>query len=162
MIKTKGTRSIRKVITILLLTIALVATILFSILKVIDRQAEKALLNIYDTSVMEFEAYKSNLNSLVYIYSIWDDASYNLAKSKCKMSEELKNELFTSEKYTGTVYTEAPSVKLTNVQYSLTKDLLNNTRVYYATLSVTQSGKIKSYRIVAVYANDTLLSYYTL
>lgn len=143
--------------------IFIVSIIALAIMEGMNRSAQKAVNTLYDTTVIDYEAYTSTLKSLVTIYSIYDDRTYQQAQSNVKISSTLRDRLFTTEHYEGTTYVKQPTVSITEILYEL-EPSLDNTRTYLVTLEVknNDNGKYRQYSIIAVLNNEMLLDYYTL
>ena len=77
--------------------IFIVTIIALVIMEGINRSAQKVVNTLYDTTVIDYEAYTSTLKSLVTIYSICDDRTYQQAQSNIKISSTLRDRLFGTE-----------------------------------------------------------------
>ena len=153
---------LRRKVSIGVGSVLLVIVIIMGILEVHNRAAQKAVNTLYDTTVIDYEAYASELSDLVTIYSIYNDRTYQNAKQSCNLSSELRDRIFATDSYMGS-YTNKPYVTLREVQYEL-EPTADNVRRYYAVLEVqnNDNGKIRLYSIIATLKDDVLLDYYTI
>lgn len=140
--------------------VILIALILAFVVDRYDRAAQKELVNLYDTSVLDYEAYSSGLNNLVTIYSIWDEATYQSAMKNAKIGGTLRERVFPTEHYRGGNYNTKPSVSITDMQYEL-EATPDNTRCYYVTLKITNNdnNRIRYYAVLATLKDDMLVDY---
>lgn len=140
--------------------ITIICIIFMVALDASNKAAQKNVNTLYDTTVIDYEAYAAELNTLVEIYSIWDDDSYQYAMNNCKVAGTLRNIVFPTDTYKGNNYKQKPSVKITDIQYSL-EPTIDNTRTYYCVMEVTNkdTGLINLYSIIATLQDDMLVDY---
>lgn len=147
--------------TLILSIIVIVIIAIMGLMEYANRRTQSSVNELYDATVLDFEAYKSGLNNLVMIYSIWDESSYNAAEQNCHISAELRRRIFTG--YKGSNYSSKPSVTVSDVQYDL-ETSVSGMRTYYTVLQISDSDRerIVYYNIVAYLKDDTLIDYVVL
>jgi len=162
MAKKYKNQELRQKVSISLGAIILFILIALGVMEYFNRQAQKYVNTLYDTTVIDFEAYRGALNNLVTIYSIYDDNSYQNAKKSCNLSDTLYHRIFTTEKYSGS-YVKKPTVAARTIEYEL-EPSLDNVRTYYVVLEVrnNDNNKTRVYNIIATLKDEMLIDYYAI
>lgn len=138
--------------------VVLVAVALLITLEIFNRNALNSVNAMYDTTVIDYEAYKTTLSELQTVYSIWDEYSYIEAEKTVKLSSGLKDKIFTGYQSTG--MTSAPAVDFIDITYEL-EPVYNGMRTYFCQLRITDRTKNKTeYKnIIATVQGDYIIDF---
>lgn len=142
---------------IVMLVIALIATIGLIICFIVDRyergQIEK-LASLQDTRLFSYEAEIEEVRKITKIYSIYNEETYQDAKSSIKMTSDLSKILFPTEHY-GAENGIEPSVRVVDIQYVYAPESEVQTFVVWLTKEV--NGEIREFDVVCKYHQGYLM-----
>ena len=119
----------------------------------ISQSQLKAAQQLTDTRLLPYEEMVDRVKSVGLLFTIYDDDSYQRAKTSIDMSDELKATYFISDKYRGT--TSEITLSWQDILYEITE---NDYVTYLLYFTTTQGDRTVQYVVQAEYTGRTLLS----
>lgn len=119
----------------------------------ISQSQLKAAQQLTDTRLLPYEEMVDRVKSVGLLFTIYDDDSYQLAKSSIDMSDELKATYFISDKYRGT--DEKITIAWQDILYEITE---NDYVTYLLYFTTTQGTRTVQHIVEVEYTGRTLIS----
>lgn len=119
----------------------------------ISQSQLKAASKLTDSRLLPYENMVDKVKSVGLLFTIYDDDSYQLAKSSIKMSDELKARYFISDIYRDTA--EEITIAWQDVLYEITE---NDYVTYLLYFTTTQGTRTVQHIVEVEYSGYTLVS----
>lgn len=148
--KKKGIKKIIHNICLVLLGLIVIAIIGVTIINA-QRQAElKEVSKLQDGRLISYEAKIYDVKKLALLFAVYDDASYQRAKTAVNLSDELYSNFFVNEHYNKTA--EPIKIEYQDILYEITENDYVSYMLYFKSI---QGTTIHEYTLQAEFYGDT-------
>lgn len=137
-------------ICLVLLGLIIIAIIGVTIINAQQQAELKEASNLQDGRLISYEAKIYDVKKLALLFAVYDDASYQRARTAVKLSDELYSNYFINEHYNKT--TEPIKIEYQDVLYEITENDYVNYILYFKSI---QGNTVHQYILQAEFVDDT-------
>lgn len=132
--------AIKEKVTFVAGVIIILCLLVSLVLNVVNKRETEEILAIQDTTFLAYEESAIVAKKVQLLYEIYNDETYQKAKTNFPCDTVLYERLFSAEKYSkGNMYYKAPTVDIMQIQYVLNENEGDELYKYMIDLNITNN-----------------------